>query len=81
MEDRVIMETLLTGAKGACDLMMHGSIESSTPDVRNTFTSALNETLSVQNRIYGMMSAKGWYNNAAVDKQKITAAKQKFSAN
>lgn len=81
MEDRVIMETLLNGAKGACDLMMHGSIESSTPDVRNTFTSALNETLSVQNRIYGMMSAKGWYKNQAVETQKITAAKQKFSAN
>lgn len=80
MEDRVIMETLLTGAKGECDLLMHGSIESSTPNVRNAFTSTLNDTLGVQNQIFGMMSSKGWYQSQPVETQKINAAKQKFSA-
>lgn len=74
------METLLTGAKGECDLLMHGSIESSTPDVRNAFTSTLNDALGMQNRIYSMMSEKGWYKTQAVETQKIDAAKRKFSA-
>ena len=38
MDDKLIMETLLNNVKGACDLMMHGSIESPTPNVRSTFT-------------------------------------------
>ncbi len=81
MDDRLIMETLLNNVKGACDLMMHGSIESPTPGVRTTFTSALNDTLAIQNQIYAKMSAKGWYQNQAADQQQINAAKQKFAAN
>lgn len=81
MEDRLIMETLLNNVKGACDLMMHGSIESPTPNVRSTFTSTLNDTLSIQNQIYSKMSQKGWYQTQAAEQQKINAAKQKFAAN
>ena len=81
MEDKLIMDNILSTTKGACDLMMHGAIESSTPDVHSAFTQAFNETLSMQNEIYAKMSQKGWYPMQKVEQEKIDAAKQKFSNN
>ena len=79
MEDRVIMENILTAAKSACDLMMHGAIESSTPSVHQKFTQAVSDTLCIQNEIYQKMAAKGWYPSEAAEQQKINQAKQKYA--
>ena len=78
--DRQIMENILLNLKGECDLMMHGAIESSTPDVHSAFTKAFNEALGMQNEIYAKMAAKGWYPSTTVEQQKIDNVKQKFSA-
>lgn len=78
MEDKVIMDSILTSVKGACDLMMHGAIESATPDVHQAFKQAFDETLAMQNEIYSKMAQKGWYPSAKVDQQKIDSVKQKF---
>lgn len=80
MDDKIIMSTILGNVKGECDLMLHGSIESTTPNVHNTFKNALNETLDIQNKIYAEMNAKGWYPAQQAEQQKIDQAKQKFSA-
>ena len=79
MNDKMIMDSLLTSAKSACDLMMHGAIESSTPDVHNAFTQVFNDTLCIQNEVYAKMAQKGWYPAQQAEQQKIDAAKQKFS--
>lgn len=79
MEDRVIMDNILSVTKGACDLMMHGTIESATTDVHSAFKSTLDDCLKMQNEIYSKMSAKGWYPSQQVEKEKVTQAKQKFS--
>ena len=42
MDDRTLMEDLLLVVKGACDLYVHGAIESSSPLVQNVFNEALN---------------------------------------
>ncbi len=81
MNDKLIMDNILTSVKGACDLMMHGAIESSTPDVHSAFTQAFNETLNMQNQIYAKMSQKGWYPATTAEQQKIDAVKQKFKNN
>ena len=47
MDDKCIMENLLLTTKNACDLYLHGSIESCTPEVKQSFKSALNECLNV----------------------------------
>lgn len=47
MTDKEIMENLLLVVKGECDLLMHGAIESSTPNVHMAFTTALNDTLAM----------------------------------
>lgn len=79
MDDKTIMENLLNTAKGACDLYMHGTIESPTMNVRQTFDSALNNTLCIQDDIYKKMSAKGWYTTEQAEQQKINKVKSQFA--
>lgn len=78
MDDRDIMENILLTTKGVCDLYMHGSIESATPNVRQAFNTALNDSLSMQSGIYQQMSDLGWYTAEQAEPQKMQQVKQKF---
>ena len=55
MNDRNVMENLLLLEKGACDLYMHGAIEASDQNVFSSFSSALQQSLQLQNQIYTKM--------------------------
>lgn len=78
MEDRNLIEEQLLVIKGVSDLYMHGAVESSTAEVHSAFKDALNETLDIQNKIYNLMSEKGWYKAETVAQNKIDSTKQKF---
>lgn len=80
MDDRTIMDNILSATKEASDLMMHGAAESFSEDVHNAFAGALENTLSMQNAIRAKMAAKGWCSNEQADVQNIAGVKQKFSA-
>ncbi len=79
MDDRGIMENILLTTKGVCDLYMHGTIESATPNVRSTFQSALTGALGMQEDVYRQMSEKGWYTAQQAQSQQVQQVKQKFS--
>ena len=79
MNDQTIMENLLLTTKGACDLYMHGTVESSTQNIHQTFDKALNDTLCMQDEIYGKMAAKGWYSTQQAPQQQIDQVRQKFA--
>lgn len=79
MNDKEIMENLLLTAKGVCDLYMHGTIESATPNVHQAFDTALNSALCMQNDIYQQMSQHGWYPAEQATQQKIQQVRQQFS--
>ena len=79
MNDRDIMEGILLTAKGVCDLYMHGSIESATPNVHQAFSTALNDALAMQSSIYNQMSAQGWYPTEQAQSQQIRQIRQKFA--
>ena len=79
MDDKTMMASVLGNVKGMCDLMMHGTVESATPNVHATFKCALNDMLVMQNLIYAKMSEKGWYPMEQAETQKIAQAKQKFA--
>jgi len=79
MNDQAIMENLLLTTKGVADLYLHGAIEASTPNVHQTFSSALNSTLCMQDQVYQKMSAKGWYTSTPAQQQQIDQVKQKFA--
>jgi len=73
------MENLLNVTKGACDLYLHGTIESPTMNVHQAFDNALNDTLCMQDDIYKKMSAKGWYTTEQAEQQKISKVKNQFA--
>ena len=79
MDDKCIMENLLLVTKGACDLYLHGTIESPTANVHTAFSSALNDTLTMQDAIYKQMAARGWYQPEQADRQKMDQTRQKLS--
>lgn len=80
MDDRNLMENMLLLEKGACDLFMHGAIESSTQNVHRTFNNSLNDSLKLQDDIYLKMQAKGWYPTEQVDQSKLNTVKNKFAS-
>ena len=80
MNDRDIMEGILLTTKGVCGLYMHGAIESSTPNIKQAFNTALDDSLCMQGRIYKEMSDRGWYATEQAQPQKIQQVKQKFTA-
>ena len=80
MNDKQIMENILLTTKGACDLYMHGAIESATANVHQAFATALNNTLCMQDDIYKQMSAKGWYPMEQATQQQRAQVRQKYAS-
>jgi spore coat protein CotF len=80
MEDKFLMEGLLWDTKVLIDLCMHGSIESSTKDVHETFLVALKDVLQMQHEIYQAMSEMGFYTTTEVEQSKIDKVMQKFKS-
>ena len=78
--DKNLMENLLLLEKGACDLYLHGAMESSTAGVHTAFGTALTDSIGMQSTVYAKMAAKGWYPSEQAEGTKITSIKQKFSA-
>ncbi|MCD8344314.1 MAG: spore coat protein [Oscillospiraceae bacterium] len=79
MDDKSIMENILLTTKGVIDLYMHGAVESPTGNVRQTFSTALNDALTMQSGIYSQMSSHGWYSTEQASQQQIQHVKQKYS--
>ena len=76
MTDQELMENELLVIKGVCDLYMHGAIESTTTEVHTAFKEALQESLNIQNKLYNLMSERGWYKTETADQNKINQTKQ-----
>ncbi|MCR5663442.1 MAG: spore coat protein [Oscillospiraceae bacterium] len=81
MDDKCIVEGLLLDAKGVCDLYMHGAVEASTANVRQAFSAAFDDALSMGDTLYRQMTAKGWVQNDTAPQQKLQQTKQQFTPN
>ena len=81
MNDKNLMEDILLLEKGVCDMFLHGTIESPTANVHQTFSDALNDALCMQDQVYDKMAEKGWYPTEQAEQNKVDSVKQKFSAN
>jgi len=80
MDDKNRMQDLLLLTKGACDLYMHGSIESNTSNIHSCFDSALDQCLQMQSDIYKKMEEKGWYPAEKAEEKTIQQVKQKYQS-
>jgi len=79
MNDQFMMEDVLTTLKNQIDLFSHGTVESSTAGVHNTFRDALCKASQQQNEVYNAMAAMGWYPSTQAEQQQIEQVKQKYS--
>lgn len=78
MDDKVIMNTVLTMTKNACDIMMHGAIEANNAKVKKTFQDTLGQFLTMQGDIFTEMESAGLYNIENVPETKLTKARGKY---
>jgi spore coat protein CotF len=81
MNDKILIQDLLVSVKAECGLLLHGTIEASSPDVREVFTNCLNESLRLQNDLYLKMSEKGWYDQEKVSETRLQELEQKYLDN
>lgn len=70
--DRIIMENYLLVLKSDVEVFVHGTLESSNPDIRELLKSSLNEILISQASTYDTMSEYGWYQVNNVDSSTIS---------
>ncbi len=79
MDNKTMLEGILWDLKALSDLFLHGSIESGTAKVYQTFKDSLNEVLSLQNELYLFMSENGMYTVSNVTETKIDKVKNKYN--
>ena len=61
MNDKLYMENYLLILKSSMEVYVHGTLESSNPDVRSTLKEGLDSTIEHQANTYDKMTEYGWY--------------------
>ena len=61
MNDNLIMENYLLLLKSTVETYVHGTLESSNPDVRKMLKSGLDMIMQAQADTYDEMTERGWY--------------------
>lgn len=62
VENKVILENILTLTKSLVTLYLDATVESSNESVRNIFNNGLTQSLEMQDEIYQNMKNDGMYN-------------------
>lgn len=78
--EKEILGDALATAKYSTDNYNTFSNECAHENVRSTMMRILNEEHDIQNEVFHMMAAKGFYPTPAAEDKKITAAKQQFQS-
>ena len=71
MNDQLLMDNYLLIIKSTIEVYVHGTLESSNPDIRELLKYGLDETIKHQANTYDEMTKYGWYNINNVDNQTI----------
>ena len=61
MSDQVLMDNYLLLLKSTVEVYVHGTLESSTVDVRELLQSCLNNIIQMQGDTFDKMAQAGWY--------------------
>lgn len=78
--EKEILGDALAAAKFSTGNYNTFSNECAHEDVRSTMMQILNEEHQIQNDVFQMMSAKGYYPTPAADQTKIADAKKKYES-
>lgn len=81
MNDQLLMDNYLLIIKSTIEVYVHGTLESSNPDIRELLKYGLDETIKHQANTYDEMTKYGWYNinnvNSQTIKQTLTTIQSK----
>ncbi len=80
MDNKTMLEGILWDLKVMGELTLHGTIESSTPEVNKVFQNSLIDILNLQNDLYTLMSEENMYETNTASETKIAKTKNKFNA-
>lgn len=61
MNNQTYMDNYLLILKSTIEVYVHGTLESSNPDIRDLIRSGLDSTLTAQANTYDLMTKYGWY--------------------
>lgn len=81
MNDQLLMENYLLVLKSTVEVYVHGTLESSNPDVRDTLKLGLDEIIKHQARTYDEMTNYGWYTISNIDSKKIKQTLNSIKSN
>ena len=81
MGNRLIMENYLLVLKSTVEVYVHGTLESSNKNVRDSLKTSLEETLTHQANTYDLMTKYGWYTTKNVDTTVINETLTKINNN
>ena len=77
--DKERMSDLLQSEKYLAGCYNSYLLESATPEVKQCLSGLLNDTHSMQQRLFEDMNSRGWYPVTKAEDQKVMSAKQKFA--
>jgi spore coat protein CotF len=78
--DQDMMKDLLSSQKFVTDGYNNHANEAATPAVLTDFMNILRDEHQIQNEVFCEMQTRGWYPTEAADQNKVTQAKQKYTA-
>ena len=76
--NKLVMENYLLILKSTVEVFVHGTLESSNDDIRETLKSGLDTIMSSQANTYSLMTTYGWYNINNVDSSIINQTLNKI---
>ena len=81
MNDQEIMDNYLLLLKSSVEVYVHGTLESSNPDIRDLLKSCLDCTMQHQALTYEEMTKYGWYTIKNVKETDISKVLNKVCSN
>ena len=81
MDNKLIMENYLLVLKSTVEVYIHGTLESSNSQVRDSLKTGLEEILTHQANTYNLMTKYGWYTINNVDTSIINETLNKLNNN
>lgn len=78
MTDQKILDEYLLLLKSNVEVYVHGTLESSNSDVRDTLKQCLDDTMMMQSATYDEMVSRGWYKIENVKEKEIQKTIEKI---
>ena len=81
MNDQILTDNYLLLLKSTVEVYVHGTLESSNSDIRDTLKESLNNIITMQADTYDKMVEHGWYQVNNVEETKIQETIMKLQNN